>query len=131
MEAPLGLASLDTLVERHASAGLDVTVRRAGAPQPLGRPVDQAVYRILQESLSNAARHGTGRADVELAFRDAGIELTVANPVLAADQAPATGRHGLIGMRERATLLGGEPDTRRVNGTFRVHAQLPYRGHGT
>jgi signal transduction histidine kinase len=125
VEAPVGLASLATLVEQHASTGLDITVHRAGEPRPLGGPADQAAYRILQESLSNAARHGTGSADVELVFRDGGIELTVVNPVGSAGQASSTGRHGLIGMRERATLLGGEFRAERADGTFRLRARLP------
>ncbi len=129
VEAPPGLASLDTLVERHASAGLDVTVGTAGAPRPLGGPVDQAAYRILQEALSNTARHGTGSARIELAFGETGLEVTVANPVLAAGIARSSGGHGLVGMRERATLLGGRLDAERVNGAFRLRAQLPYGGH--
>lgn len=129
VEAPPGLASLDTLVERHASAGLDVTIGTAGAQRPVGGPVDQAAYRILQEALSNAARHGTGSARIEVAFRDTGLELTVANPVLVAGRARSNGGYGLIGMRERATLLGGSLDAERVNGAFRLRARLPYRGH--
>ncbi len=130
VEAPPGLASLDALVERHTSAGLDVSVSTAGAPRPLRAPIDQAVYRILQEALTNAARHGTGRAGIGLAFDEAALELTVANPVLAAGPPRSSGGHGLVGMRERATLVGGSLDAERVNGTFRLRAQLPYGGHG-
>src|SRR6266540_3361250 len=64
VDAPAGLASLDTLVARHAAAGLDVSVAREGEPRLLERAVDQAAYRILQEALTNAARHGTGGARV-------------------------------------------------------------------
>ncbi len=129
VEAPPGLTSLDTLVERHASAGLDVTVGTAGAPRPLGAPVDQAAYRILQEALTNAARHGTSSARIELAFGETGLELTVANPVPANGRSRSSGGHGLVGMRERATLLGGSLDAQRVDGAFRLRAQLPYTGH--
>ena len=128
VEAPPSLASLDTLVERHTSTGLDVTVASAGTPQPLGRPVDQAAFRILQEALTNAARHGTGSAWIELAFGEAGLELTIANPVLAVAMVGSRSGHGIVGMRERATLLGGTFDAGRVNGAFRVHARLPYTG---
>jgi len=128
VEAPPGLASLDTLIGRHAAAGLHVNVDTAGAPRPLGAPVDQAAYRILQEALTNASRHGTGSARIDLAFGDTALELTVANPVPAAGPARSGGGHGLIGMRERATLLGGSIDAERVNGDFRLRAQLPYRG---
>ncbi|MGH2945385.1 MAG: sensor histidine kinase [Solirubrobacteraceae bacterium] len=130
VDAPPGLASLDTLVARHAAAGLDVTVASEGQPRRLERAVDQAAYRILQEALTNAGRHGTGAARVQLAFGDAALELTITNTA-PADGAPrSNGGHGLIGMGERATLLGGSLDARRANGMFRVRAHLPYGGHG-
>lgn len=125
VEVRPGLASMDTLVERHNSAGLDVTVTRTGAARSLGGPIDQATFRILQEALTNAARHGTGSARVELAYDDAGIELTVWNPVLAPNAPHANRGHGLIGMHERATLLGGSLRAERVNGAFELHAHLP------
>jgi signal transduction histidine kinase len=65
---PPGLASLDTLIARHAAAGLDVSLASQGIPQPLESATDQAAYRILQEALTNAACHGSGAARVELAF---------------------------------------------------------------
>lgn len=133
VEAPAGLASLDTLIVHHAAAGLDVSVTTAGTPRPLGGAADQAAYRILQEALTNAAHHGTGSARIGLTFGDAAVELTVTNPVPArtdGDDAPRTGGgHGLIGMRERATLLGGSLDTGHANGTFRVRARIPDEGH--
>ena len=127
--APPGLASLQALVAHHSAAGLDVTVATAGLPRPLGAAVDVAAYRILQEALTNAARHGAGAARVELAFGDAALELTITNPVPNAGPRPTNGGHGLIGMRERASLLGGSLDTDRANGTFRLRADLPYGGH--
>jgi signal transduction histidine kinase len=131
IEAPPGLAALDTLVERHLADGLDVTVETSGAPRPTGGPVDQATYRILQEALTNAARHGAGHARVELTFDDAAVHVTVTNPVDSGTQPRSGGGHGLIGMRERATLLGGDLDAHRANGTFRVHARIPYHGPHT
>jgi signal transduction histidine kinase len=132
VEAPPGLASLDTLVARHTAAGLDVTVEPSGAARALSDPADQGAYRILQEALTNAARHGAGRAVVGVAYRDSGIELTVTNPVgrqpAEGPVTPPRGGHGLVGMRERALLLGGELDAGRVNGDFRVRARIPYAG---
>jgi signal transduction histidine kinase len=128
VEEPPGLASLDTLVERHAAAGLRVSVSSEGDPRRLDGAVDQAAYRILQEALTNAARHGSGAARVELAFGEAALELTVSNPTSGDSTSRSNGGHGLIGMRERATLLGGSLDVERANGSFRVHARLPYRG---
>ena len=129
LPAPPGLASLDSLIAHHQAAGLEVTVHTSGAPQPLGTAADQGAYRILQEALTNAARHGGGSARIGLAFGDAAVELEVTNPV-AADRSPrSSGGHGLIGLRERATLLGGRLDASGANGTFRVRAQIPYGGH--
>jgi signal transduction histidine kinase len=125
---PPGLASLDTLVARHAAAGLRVSMSRVGDGGQLEGPVDQAAYRILQEALTNAARHGTGAAQVELAFGDSTLELTITNAVSGEGGPRANGGHGLIGMRERASLVGGSLDVERANGTFRVCARLPYEG---
>ncbi len=105
-----------------------MTLTSAGAPRPLGGPVDQATYRILQEALTNAARHGTGSAQIELTYSDTGVELTVANPVRTADPARSNGGHGLVGMHERATLLGGTLHAERVDGAFHLRAQLPDAG---
>lgn len=128
VDAPPGLASLGTLLDRHSSTGLDVTVDIRGESRPLEGPVDLAAYRILQEALTNAARHGTGSARVEVAFGDEALELTVANPVAALSRSEANGGgHGLVGMRERAALLDGRLDTGNANGTFRLRAHLPYR----
>jgi signal transduction histidine kinase len=129
VEAPPGLASLETLIAHHAAAGLEVTLGTAGTARPLGGAADQAAYRILQQALTNAARHGAGSARIDLAFADAAFELTVTNPVLADGAPRAGGGHGLIGMRERATLLGGSLEAERANGAFRVRARIPYGGH--
>jgi signal transduction histidine kinase len=128
VDAPLGLASLDTLVARHAATGLDVSVASEGEPRKLDGAVDQAAYRILQEALTNAARYGGGAAHVELAFGELALELMVSNPAPSGGAARPNGGHGLIGMRERATLLGGTLEVERGNGSFSVRARLPYRG---
>jgi signal transduction histidine kinase len=125
---PPALASLATLVEHHSAGGLAVTVRTNGSPRPLTHATDQGAYRILQEALTNSARHGTGIAEVDVSFTATALELTVTNPVRERGTERTGGGHGLVGMRERATLLGGSLDTRRVDGRFRLHARLPYRG---
>jgi signal transduction histidine kinase len=131
VEAPPGLASLDILIAHHQAAGLEVTLDTAGVARPLGAAVDQAAYRILQEGLTNAARHGAGSARIELAFGEGGVQLSVTNPVppRGAPRPGTGGGHGLIGMRERATLLGGTLDAERADGAFRVRARIPYGGH--
>lgn len=131
VDEPPGLASLDTLIARHAATGLDVDLAGEGAPRPLESAVDQAAYRILQEALTNAARHGTGAARVELAFGDAALELTISNAAPGESAPRSNGGHGVIGMRERANLLGGSLDAERAGGVFRVRARLPYGGPST
>jgi signal transduction histidine kinase len=96
----------------------------------LSPAVDQAAYRILQEALTNAARHGNGPAEVEIAFLDAALELTVTNPRAHSVGPTGTG-HGIVGMRERATLLGGTLESAAEAGRFRIHARLPYEGERT
>ena len=125
VEAPAGLASLGTLVGRHAATGHAVTLDTTGAPRPLAPATDQAAYRILQEALTNAARHGAGGTRVEIGYDEGAVALTVTNQVTAGSDTRPGGGHGLIGMRERATLLGGSFDAGCVDGVFRVRARLP------
>ena len=125
VEPPLGLAGLATLVERQRFAGLEVDVAAHGPRRPLAPGVDQAAYRILQEALTNAARHGEGRVEVDLAYGEDALELVVANPT---GREPAGNGHGIVGMRERAVLLGGSLEAAAATGVFRVRARLPYGG---
>ncbi len=128
VEPPTGLGALDTLVERHRTAGITVDLRVEGRQRPLPPSLDQAAYRILQESLTNAARHGSGEAGVAIAYGESGLGLDITNPVAAsAAPAPIDGGHGILGMRERAALLGGSLDVERRDGRFRVRASLPYQ----
>lgn len=125
VEAQPGLAAVGTLVARHRLAGLDVAVRRAGDGKPLPPRIDQAAYRILQEALTNAMRHGTGSAEIEVRYGDDELELTVRNPVSGAATDVDGGGHGLIGMRERAELLFGSLTAENRGGTFVLDAVLP------
>jgi signal transduction histidine kinase len=129
VEAPAGLASLETLIAHHAAAGLMAVVDVSGTSRPIGGVADQAAYRILQEALTNAARHGAGSARIELAFGEANLRLTVTNAAPANRPHRSGGGHGLIGMRERAMMLGGTLDTECADGAFRVTARIPYGGH--
>jgi signal transduction histidine kinase len=126
--APVGLASLDTVIAAHAEAGLAVSVRRSGTPRPFGGTADQAVYRIVQQALTNAAQHGAATADIELSFSADAVAVTVTNALVHNGQPRPGGGNGLVGMRERATLLGGTFDAGTVDGTFRVQARIPYGG---
>jgi signal transduction histidine kinase len=126
VEPPAGVAALQGLVERHRTAGLDVATTFRGDVRALPPAVDRAAYRIAQEALTNAARHGSGRADLEVAFAPTALELTVANPVRRDRSARGDG-HGVTGMRERASLLGGGLEAGLRDGRYRVHAHLPLR----
>jgi signal transduction histidine kinase len=125
VEPPLGLAALDMLTARHRSAGLSVSFRERGSRRPLPPALDQAAYRILQEALTNAARHGDGSAEVEISFESSLLELGISNPIRL-ERVPGEAGHGLVGMRERAALLGGSVEAGASNGVFRVRARLPY-----
>jgi signal transduction histidine kinase len=127
VEPPLGLAALDTLAERHRATGLEVTVDVNGSRRELVPGVDQAAFRILQEALTNAARHGSGRAEVEIEFGSSALEITVTNAV-PPDSVAAESGHGIVGMRERVALLGGSLAAGVADGVFRVQARLPYTG---
>ena len=124
VEPPAGIAALQGLVERHRAAGLYVEATVRGDVRALPPAVDRAAYRIVQEALTNAARHGAGSADLEVAFAPGALELTVANPV-GRDRSARDDGHGVTGMRERASLLGGRLEAGLRDGRFRVHAQLP------
>jgi signal transduction histidine kinase len=126
VDAPPGLASLGGLIDQHANAGLDVACTTACTRRPVSRAVDQAAYRILQEALTNASRHGAGTARVETTYGASALELCVTNPVLKQYATESTSGHGLVGMRERAAALGGTLDIERNNGTFMITARLPY-----
>jgi signal transduction histidine kinase len=123
--SPVGMAALEGLVVRHRSTGLDVGVEISGEHRSLPPAIDQAAFRILQEALTNAARHGSGAARVLVAYGPKALEIDVTNPV-ATDGAAARGGLGLVGMRERVALVGGSLETGLADGRFRVHARLPY-----
>jgi signal transduction histidine kinase len=125
VEPPTGLAALDTLVQRYRAAGLPIELHVDGDVRLLSRRLDQAAYRILQESLTNAARHGDGAAEVGVRYGTADLELSISNTV-PATRKDSGGGHGVLGMRERAALLGGTLDAARDGGAFRVRARLPY-----
>jgi signal transduction histidine kinase len=123
-DAPKGPAAGDALFERMRASGLDLEVEWEGERRVLGPRVGRASYRILQEALTNALRHGTGSATVVVRNLDSAVEFTVENPT--ANGASGPERFGLTGMRERVGLLGGDLDIESDDGLFRVRALLPY-----
>lgn len=126
-----GLARLDDLLAENRSAGLPVEFEVAGAERELPPSVDQAAYRIVQESLTNARKHaGPARAHVRLRYADDGLTVQVDDDGRAtAVPTEPVGGNGLPGMRERATALGGTLTAGpRTGGGFRVEAHLPSPG---
>ncbi|MGW4379804.1 sensor histidine kinase [Kitasatospora sp. NPDC004531] len=122
------LERLDDLLAGVRAAGLDVRATVSGTRRPLPDGVELSAYRIVQEALSNTLRHAPGAAArVEVAYTDAALRLRIRNGpgTVAAEPSPGAG-HGLLGMRERAAMLGGEfaagptPD-----GGYQVTALLP------
>ncbi|MEU4240550.1 histidine kinase [Actinoplanes sp. NPDC026619] len=122
-EPTRGLARLSELLGTANAAGLQVEHHQHGAVRELPALVDMAAYRILQESLTNAQKHGTGSAGLAIKYTAGHVVLEVTNRVGTNGTA---GGYGLVGMRERATATGGTLKTeRRPDGTFRVRAVLP------
>ncbi|WP_244217416.1 sensor histidine kinase [Streptomyces carpinensis] len=128
------LDRLDALVENTRTAGLTVALeiqdnRRLTQPYPPG--VELSAYRIVQEALSNALRHAPGSAvRVEVTHVRDGLYLSVVNsrPQRPVPPSPGAG-HGLLGMRERAAMLGGHVSAARtLHGGFAVSAFLPRDG---
>ncbi|MEV4176991.1 histidine kinase [Nonomuraea sp. NPDC049709] len=152
-----GLGQLGALADRIAFAGLPVEVRVSGEPRPVPAGIDVTAYRIVQEALTNALRHGVGgaRAEVSVRYTDQYLRVEVLNTgpsVLtgAARRAGASGERpgdaerigdaersgaersargagrGLLGLRERVAVYGGDLDARRrLGGGYRVRARIP------
>lgn len=122
--APASLESLPSLVRQHLDAGHQVCVSVRGVPRRLPPAVDQAAYRIAQEGLTNATRHGCGPVDVQLDYGADVVAVTITNPSRDDGSVTRFG-HGLTGANERAHLLGGHFDTTTDAGTFVLTAVLP------
>lgn len=134
------LSRLSPLIDRFAFAGLPVEVRISGEPRTLPGGIDVTAYRIIQEALTNALKHGnTAKAEVTVRYADRYLRVEVLNrgpSVLtaggsaspsgpAADRADGAGR-GLLGLRERVAVYGGDMDARRrLGGGYRVRARIP------
>jgi signal transduction histidine kinase len=128
------LSRLSPLVDRIAFAGLPVEVRISGEPRPLPSGVDLTAYRIIQEALTNALKHGDGvKAEVTVRYAEHYLRIEVLNTgpsVLSGGRPrpkgnPGEGR-GLLGLRQRVAVFGGDLDARRrLGGGFRVRAKIP------
>jgi signal transduction histidine kinase len=118
---------LERLVAQMRDVGLDVQVERSGDPSALPTTTQLAVYRIVQESLTNAYKHGERGAPVRarLTYRPDTVEIDVVNRRSEDGRAgPGTG-HGLVGMRERATMSGGSMTAGPRGDDFAVAVRMP------
>jgi signal transduction histidine kinase len=121
------LAGVGALVASFRDAGLQVEWETSGVPRPLGEGAELALYRTVQEALTNAHKHGDGWARVSVTHTDGGVDVEVVNRGAVDRSATApSGGHGLVGMRERIHAAGGSlhagPDR---HGSFVVHAHVP------
>jgi signal transduction histidine kinase len=121
------LRHLDTLLAQIREAGLPVDLSVEGEPASLPPGVDLCAYRIVQEALTNALKHaGPATARVVLRYERDALEVQVID---TGGNRPPGGNgvgHGLLGMRERAELFGGQLDASpRSDGGFAVRARLP------
>ena len=124
MQPAPGLAQADALVESVRRAGVPVTWRVTGAVRALAPVTDLAAYRVVQEALTNAGKHGRGGAEVLVDYRDDVVVLDISNRVAGETARAGTGL-GLVGMHERVTAVGGTLETGESDGRFVVHAELP------
>jgi signal transduction histidine kinase len=129
------LTELTALVESYRDAGLAVEYETSGAPRPLADTTQLALYRTVQEALTNAHKYGDGHVRLRISHTADGVAVELINPVAApsvgdvrprSDTAGEAGGFGLMGMRERVRAAGGSlqvgPDS---EGRFAVRAQFP------
>ncbi|RPE75283.1 MULTISPECIES: sensor histidine kinase [unclassified Frondihabitans] len=134
------LGDLEKLVDQMTAAGLSIDLRSSGTPGQLGSNRQLAIYRIVQESLTNVLRHGDRTSTVEVLFdwRPDDLIIVVAStmqPAAPIDPNALTSSgqfrpderrgHGIVGMRERAILAGGTLTTHQAGGSFIVRATIP------
>ncbi|MEU4466847.1 histidine kinase [Streptomyces sp. NPDC024017] len=129
-----GLARLGGLLESLTAAGLSVRHRQAGHPRPLPTAIDLAAYRVIQEGLTNAHKHGaTPEADLLVDYGPDELRIRITNidfGLYAASATTGTG-HGLTGMRERAHAVGGSLHAGAdADGRFHLAVRLPLPAAG-
>jgi signal transduction histidine kinase len=128
-----GLEDLDRLIDQVRAAGVQVTVTRKGVPGTWGPGVGLAVYRIVQEALTNTLKHAGPQASahVRLGYTPASVDLELTDDGAGRPARPAAGTaaggHGLAGMLQRAASYGGHVEAGPRPGTgWRVHARLRF-----
>ncbi len=124
-----GLADIEELAAHVREAGLNLEVHTRGPGTPLPESLDVTVYRIVQEMLTNALRHGDGRADLTVHEHRDRVLITETNPVAAQPDTTHSLHRGLDGIRRRAELFGGTVDYRiEDENRWRITVSLPLGG---
>jgi signal transduction histidine kinase len=130
LEPQPGLDRIESLVQDVTRAGLPVGLNLDGDVTPLPRAIDLSAYRIIQEGLTNSLKHArASRADVTVCYRPDQVEITVADDGVGATTIDSSG-HGLVGIRERVKIYGGEMSADAApGGGFVLSARLPLDGY--
>jgi signal transduction histidine kinase len=129
-----GLANLDRLLEQVGRAGLPVRLSVDGEPYPLPRALDLTSYRIVQEGLTNALKHAhASQAEVIVHYEADALGIEVRDNGRGGEAATTNGHgHGLVGIRERVKVYGGEMSSGRADGEgFVLSTRLPVQGQGS
>ena len=123
------LQHLDRLVAQARESGLPVGLRIEGEPTQLPPGLDLTAYRLVQEGLTNAIKHArASKADVVVRYEDGTVEVSVTDDGSGGGDGGGGG-HGLVGMRERVTVYGGELEAGpRPEGGYSLRARLPVQG---
>jgi signal transduction histidine kinase len=121
------LQHLESLVARVRESGLPVTLRLEGEPRALPPGLDLTAYRLVQEGLTNARKHAqASNAEVVVRYGDGDVELEVIDDGIGVSESTSDGGHGLVGMRERVAVYGGELHAGpRAEGGYSLRARLP------
>jgi signal transduction histidine kinase len=122
-----GLDRLPALVRQAGSPTLTVRLQQSGTPPEMPASLEVAVYRIVQEALTNTVKHADAtRADISISFQPHGVDVRIVDDGRGAVPRVDNGGHGLGGIRERVAMFGGSLTCGRgPDGGFQVHARLP------
>lgn len=125
-----GHGRVAALVDSYRAAGLDIDVELSGLDRPLPTGTSTAVFRIVQEALTNAERHGEGPVSLRVNISDETVTIEAVNLRRTDGRDTSGGGNGLVGMRERAESTGGHLVTHDDGRIFSVRAQLPTSERG-
>jgi signal transduction histidine kinase len=124
-----GLGSLDSMLQEVRRAGLPVRLHVDGDPLELPRAIDLSAYRIIQEGLTNALKHArASQADVLVRYGSDELQIEVRDDG-GGSSAKADVGHGLVGVRERVKIYGGDMTATASDGGFVLRTRLPLNGH--